>query len=105
MRTDAEHDEAFERLLEHVRDERGFDFTGYKRASLLRRAGKRIKEVGADGFDAYMDYLEVHPEEFTELFNSILINVTSFFRDEPVWEYLAGSVVPANGAPHHAAAE
>ena len=29
-----------------------------------------------------------HPEEFAQLFNTILINVTSFFRDPPAWEYL-----------------
>ena len=95
MKTDAVPDEAFERLLEHVRDARGFDFTGYKRASLMRRTGKRMQEVGIQGYDAYVDYLEVHQEEFTELFNSILINVTSFFRDAPVWEYLGESVIPA----------
>ena len=32
-------------------------------------------------FDAYRDYLELHPEEYAALFNTILINVTSFFRD------------------------
>jgi two-component system CheB/CheR fusion protein len=31
----------------------------------------------------------VHPEEFTRLFNAILINVTAFFRDEPAWGHLA----------------
>ena len=29
-------------------------------------------------FGEYLDYLEVHPEEFTALFNTILINVTGF---------------------------
>ena len=36
----------------------------------------------------------MHPEEFAELFNTILINVTGFFRDAPTWEYLASDVVP-----------
>jgi two-component system CheB/CheR fusion protein len=95
VKTDPEPDEAFERLLEHVRDSRGFDFTGYKRASLMRRTDRRMQEVGVDDYSSYVDYLEVHPEEFTGLFNSILINVTSFFRDAPVWEYLAQYVMPA----------
>jgi two-component system CheB/CheR fusion protein len=30
----------------------------------------------------------VHPGEFEALFNTILINVTSFFRDAPAWEYI-----------------
>ena len=36
----------------------------------------------------YTDYLEVHPEEFALLFNHLLINVTSFFRDQPAWDFL-----------------
>ena len=35
-------DPEFERLLEYIRDERGFDFTGYKRPSLIRRIEKRM---------------------------------------------------------------
>ncbi|WP_368012926.1 CheR family methyltransferase [Laspinema palackyanum] len=41
-----------------------------------------------------MDYLKVHPEEFQALFNTILINVTSFFRDLTAWEYLAVHILP-----------
>jgi two-component system CheB/CheR fusion protein len=85
---------AFEELLEYVRDNRGFDFTGYKRASLMRRVHKRMQDVGIADIGEYQDYLEVHPEEFTHLFNTILINVTSFFRDEPSWDYLAEEIVP-----------
>ena len=87
-------DPAFEELLEFLRDVRGFDFTGYKRASLVRRVDKRMQEIGIASYGDYLDHLQVHQEEFTELFNFILINVTSFFRDAPVWSYLAESVVP-----------
>jgi two-component system CheB/CheR fusion protein len=43
---------------------------------------------------ACLDHLEVHPDEFTHLFNSILINVTSFFRDPEAFEYLHSTIVP-----------
>ena len=89
-----EVDPAFEQLLEHIRDSRGFDFTGYKRASLMRRVHKRMHEIDIEAFSDYQDYLEVHPEEFNSLFNTILINVTSFFRDPESWELLAEEVVP-----------
>jgi two-component system CheB/CheR fusion protein len=36
----------------------------------------------------------VYPEDFTALFNTILINVTGFFRDPQAWAYLQDSVVP-----------
>ena len=73
---------------------RGFDFTGYKRSSLMRRVDKRMQTVGVEGYGAYVDYLEVHPEEFRALFDTILINVTGFFRDPPAWEALAGEIIP-----------
>jgi two-component system CheB/CheR fusion protein len=81
-------------LLDFVNQSRGFDFTGYKRSSIERRVAKRIGEVGVGGYDAYVDYLELHPDEFAELFNTVLINVTGFFRDPAAWEYLAAEVVP-----------
>ena len=54
-------DPEFESLLEFVRDSRGFDYTGYKRPTLIRRFQKRMDEVGVDGYAAYREYLEREP--------------------------------------------
>jgi two-component system CheB/CheR fusion protein len=81
-------------LLEFVKLSRGFDFTGYKRSSIQRRVTKRMGEVGVERYDDYIDYLELHGEEFAALFNTLLINVTSFFRDPQTWEHLATDIVP-----------
>ncbi|HEX3689324.1 MAG TPA: CheR family methyltransferase [Solirubrobacteraceae bacterium] len=86
--------DTLEALLEFVKSTRGFDFTGYKRSSIERRVAKRMGEVGVERYDDYLDYLELHGEEFAELFNTLLINVTSFFRDPETWEHLATEVVP-----------
>src|SRR3712207_2292381 len=86
--TDEGADPAFEALLVFLRERRGFDFTGYKRPSLMRRVRRRMSEVGIESTADYQDFLEVHPEEFAPLFNTVLINVTSFFRDRPAWEFL-----------------
>ncbi len=83
-----------EALLEYVKRTREFDFTGYKRPTLVRRIGKRMFEVGCETYRDYEDYLEVHPDEFVVFFNSILINVTSFFRDPAAWEFVADEIVP-----------
>jgi two-component system, chemotaxis family, CheB/CheR fusion protein len=91
----AMEDERFERLLGFLQQQRGFDFSGYKRPSLMRRVLRRMQLIGVQGFDAYGDYLQVHPEEFPQLFNAILINVTSFFRDPPAWDYLNANVLSA----------
>jgi two-component system CheB/CheR fusion protein len=60
----------------------------------MRRIQKRMQLVDVSAYSDYIDYLEVHPEEFTQLFNTILINVTSFFRDPPAWDFLSREIVP-----------
>lgn len=87
-------DPNFEALLEFVKRSRGFDFTGYKRSTLIRRVAKRLQALGIEEYQDYHDYLEVHPDEFELLFNTLLINVTSFFRDQPTWSYMISDVIP-----------
>jgi len=84
----------FESLLAYLKQSRGFDFTAYKRSSLMRRVLVRMQTMGVKGFATYQDFLQVDPEEFTRLFNTILINVTSFFRDAANWEVLRDAVIP-----------
>jgi two-component system, chemotaxis family, CheB/CheR fusion protein len=81
-------------LLDFVKRTRGFDFTGYKRSTIERRVAKRMGELDLGSYDDYVDHLELHPEEFEALFNTILINVTGFFRDAATWDHLASDVVP-----------
>ena len=88
-----ETDSTLEDLLLFIRDSRGFDFTGYKRSSLARRIRKRMHEVGASDYVEYRDRLETSAEEFGHLFNTILINVTGFFRDSETWTFLQREVM------------
>ena len=83
-----------EDLLDHLRESRGFDFSGYKRTGLLRRIQHRMDQLGIRSYAEYIDRLEVHPDEFTVLFNTILINVTGFFRDAEAWDLIASGVIP-----------
>ena len=92
---EAPHDGEMEALLAYINDRRNFDFRGYKRASLGRRIFKRMQQIGADSYQRYMEILEANPGEFGELFNTILINVTSLMRDPEAWEVLVDSVIPA----------
>ena len=90
----ARGDTTLEQVLEFVKEMRGFDFTGYKRATIERRVAKRMADVGVERYEDYLDHLQVHQGEFAQLFNTILINVTGFFRDRATWEHLAAEVVP-----------
>jgi len=92
--TTVARDESFETLLLFLLESRGFDFTGYKRSTLLRRVKHRMDQVGISSYPEYHEYLQQHQEEFSFLFNTILINVTSFFRDAAAWEYVSADVLP-----------
>ncbi len=91
---DEDYKKKLEALLDYIKHNRGFDFTGYKRESLARRIRRRMQIINISDISDYKSCLENHPNEFQELFNTILINITSFFRDKEAWEYLAKESLP-----------
>ncbi|MGH2522595.1 MAG: CheR family methyltransferase, partial [Anaerolineales bacterium] len=50
--------------------------------------------TGSDGIMGVQAIKKMGGEEFTFLFNTILINVTSCFRDSAHWDYLAAEILP-----------
>jgi two-component system CheB/CheR fusion protein len=88
-------DRDFTRLIEKLRVDHNFDFREYKPASLARRIRSRMSVVRQDTFGGYLQYLTGHPDEYVALFNTILINITTFFRDPPAWAALRASVIAA----------
>jgi two-component system CheB/CheR fusion protein len=87
-------DQTFRPLLEKLSGMYNFDFREYKEASLARRIRIRMSQAHVSTFDAYARYLEHHPQEHVALFNTILINVTGFFRDPEAWAALDEEVLP-----------
>jgi chemotaxis methyl-accepting protein methylase len=83
-----------EDLLDYLKRVHQVDLTGYKRPSLLRRTLIRMQQVGVEQYQDYLEYLNQQPDEVTHLLNTVFINVTCFFRDRPVWDYLANQVIP-----------
>ena len=84
----------FEDLVDYLKTSRSFDFRAYKKPTLSRRIQRRMMTVGVPTFGEYREYLEKHPDEFIQLFNTVLINVTGFFRDEAAWQFMSEQVVP-----------
>jgi two-component system, chemotaxis family, CheB/CheR fusion protein len=81
-------------LLDKLSLTHNFDFREYKEPSLARRIRARMAQIHVDSFDAYSRFLDQHPEEYVTLFNTILINVTSFFRDTEAWDVVASDLIP-----------
>jgi two-component system, chemotaxis family, CheB/CheR fusion protein len=85
---------AFQRLLDNLGNDHNFDCRSYKPESLARRIRGRMSQLHIDGFDVYTDYLSRNADEAGILFNTILINVTGFFRDREAWNVLQRDVMP-----------
>jgi two-component system, chemotaxis family, CheB/CheR fusion protein len=71
-----------------LRTHSGVDFIHYKHATLRRRIKRRMVLRKLDSLTDYVRYLEGHPQEVDELYQDILIHVTSFFRDPDLFEHL-----------------
>lgn len=84
----------FEALLDYLKRSRGCDLTDYKRSTLMRRFHHRMQNIRIDTYQGYLQYLQDNSEEYLALLDDVLINVTSFFRDSEVWDYLASEIIP-----------
>ncbi len=82
------------RIVGFLRARTGHDFSGYKRATVMRRVLRRMQVCRITSLADYGEMVRNTPEEAHELFDDLLISVTQFFRDEPAFEALAGKVIP-----------
>ena len=90
-------------IIDILRVKTGHDFTLYKRATLERRIESRMAMATTRAAEEYLQFLDREPAELDRLAKDLLINVTGFFRDAYVFEYLAQNVIPhmfEDRAPH-----
>ena len=81
-------------FLEQIRERSGIDFSGYKRATILRRLQRRLISTASPALRDYIRYVGAHPEEYQRLTASFLIKVTEFFRDTDLFDHLRDVVIP-----------
>lgn len=86
---------ALEKVFVLLRTHTGNDFFMYKRSTIYRRIERRLSLHQIDDIAQYVRFLRENPREIDLLFKELLIGVTSFFRDGPVWEHLRTQVMPA----------
>ncbi len=78
-----------------LRSRTGNDFTYYKHSTIRRRIKRRMVLHQLEKMEDYVKYLQKQPGELDALFQDMLINVTSFFRDPETFEALQQEVFPA----------
>jgi two-component system CheB/CheR fusion protein len=79
-------------LLHHAT---GVDFGRYKRATLVRRIGRRQRRHRLDSAVSYLALLQREPEEVRGLYEDVLIHVTGFFRDPAIFDAVSSTVLPS----------
>jgi two-component system, chemotaxis family, CheB/CheR fusion protein len=77
-----------------LRAQTGHDFSGYKTRTFLRRVQRRMQVHHCEALADYVGLLQRQPDEAPALFRDLLINVTSFFRDQEAFETLTTLVIP-----------
>ncbi len=77
-----------EKIFSMLSRHTGTDFSNYKSATLQRRLAKRLAILNLETIEEYIPVLEKNPRELDEMFNMILIGVTTFFRDTDAFKAL-----------------
>jgi chemotaxis protein methyltransferase CheR len=61
---------------------------------VCKRIGRRIRELGLEGHEAYRNHLEAHPDEWSRLDSMCRITISRLWRDRAVFDSLMGDVIP-----------
>src|SRR5690554_2129931 len=86
---------AFHGILKLLAGRQGIDFRDYRHGTLKRRILRRVSINHSDNYADYLAILQDDANELDMLYQDLLIDVTQFFRDPEVWEYLEEEVMPA----------
>jgi len=83
-------------IVDLIRTNTTHDFRLYKSGTLRRRIERRMAmaTIETDDMDRYLKTLRNDARELDFLAKDLLINVTSFFRDPMVFDFLAEKVIP-----------
>ncbi|MBE7557033.1 MAG: hypothetical protein HS126_38835 [Anaerolineales bacterium] len=90
---DGDDEQVLARILAHLHTRTSHDFSKYKRATVLRRLGRRMQLNRKETLGDYLAFLRQNVEEARLLFHDLLISVTTFFRDPAAFEALQEKVV------------
>ncbi len=94
QRSAGEDEKFFKEILSLLNEHEGMDFTYYKQTTIRRRILRRMVLNKNDRIEDYVLTLRKDKSERSSLYQDMLIPVTSFFRDEKVFDNLCNSVFP-----------
>jgi len=88
-------DKGLESVFDILRSAKRLDFTHYKTPTISRRVSRRMVLLKLENLKDYIKFLRENKDEVENLYEDLLLKVTSFFRDPKVFDALKKQVLPA----------
>lgn len=89
-------DREFALFQDLIRRTAGIHLSDVKKALLLSRLSRRLRQLGFSTFHEYYDHLLTgNPEECVRMIDCMTTNETRFFREEDQFRFLDAEVMPA----------
>src|SRR5690606_25814931 len=82
----SDDDQHLANIIQLLKKATGVDFIHYKVNTIKRRIIRRMLLYKLNTLEEYFTYLKNHANEINTLYQDMLINVTSFFRDKEMLE-------------------
>ncbi len=87
-------DAGYAQIAEILREQQKFHLEGYKVLCIKRRMAVRIRAVGYNDSEAYIQLLREDIREQEQLLATLSIHVSQFFRNESVFQALERQILP-----------
>lgn len=85
-------DADFNRVKTIIYRKAGIHLADSKRQLVYSRLARRLRVLGMESFNEYLDYLDATPQESQEFVNALTTNLTAFFREEHHFAVLANFI-------------
>lgn len=87
-------DHEFNHIRKIVHQTTGIHLVDSKRALIVSRLYKRLRNLSYNSFKAYISRLETDPDEIFFLINRITTNITKFYREKNQFKLLRDRILP-----------
>lgn len=86
--------DSLQKIFILLRSHTGYDFSLYKKNTIMRRIERRMSVQQIDKISDYVRFLQANRSELDVLFKELLIGVTNFFRDGEAFDVLKTKICP-----------
>jgi len=84
----------FQEFLQKIEQKYDLNLRGYKEKQLKRRIDAQIESLNLRDYREYLEVLGRNQKELEKFIDRVTINVSEFFRNPEIFEYLEREIVP-----------